>query len=288
MFPDVYNRMLFQAYRDGRLAIFDYPYKPKRRDGIESESAQKLKKALSKNDEMYSQIIDGFEILKDDLGRIPAAGDPNGVEPFWVNEWFSHFDAISLYTLIRTKKPKVYLEIGSGNSTKFARRAISDGGLSTKIVSIDPQPRAEIDLLCDILDRRTLESLRDKDVLKYLNQGDIVFFDGSHRSFQGSDVTVFFTEIMPALPVGIVYGIHDVFLPDDYPEEWRGRYYNEQYLLQLYIYGGCGGDEVIFPVSYVCSHLELSVRCQKLIEYWGYKAIRCGGGAFWLRRHREV
>jgi hypothetical protein len=25
--------------------------------------------------------------------------------------------------------------------------------------------------------------------------------------------------------------LHDIFLPWDYPEEWRGRYYSEQYLL---------------------------------------------------------
>ena len=37
------------------------------------------------------------------------------------------------------------LEIGSGNSTKFARRAIRDHRLCTRITSIDPHPRAEID-----------------------------------------------------------------------------------------------------------------------------------------------
>jgi hypothetical protein len=288
MFNDSHNKQLFQAAKEGRMVVFDYPYNPTPRDYNGKESSQKLRKILGKNDELYSDLIDEIERLKIDIGRIPAVGDPNGTEPYWANDWFSHLDAVSLYTLIRSKKPKVYLEIGSGTSTKFARRAISDGGLSTQIVSIDPHPRAEIDKICDVLDRRTLESLSEKDILKYVSDGDIVFLDCSHRSFQGSDVTVFFTEILPVLPVGLIYGIHDIFLPDDYPEEWRGRFYNEQYLLLSYLYGGCGGDEVIFPASYIGSHPTLSAKCKQLIEYWGYKDIVCGGGAFWLQRFREI
>ena len=64
-----------------------------------------------------------------------------------------------------------------------------------------------------------------------LSAGDMVFIDNSHRAFQNSDVTVFFTEVLPALPAGVAYGIHDIFLPDDYPAGWSDRFYNEQYLL---------------------------------------------------------
>jgi hypothetical protein len=49
--------------------------------------------------------------------------------------------------MIASKRPKQYFEIGSGNSTKFARQAIRDHG-ATRIVSIDPSPRAEIDAIC--------------------------------------------------------------------------------------------------------------------------------------------
>ena len=40
------------------------------------------------------------------------------------------------------------MQIGSGNSTKIARKAINDQKLKTKITSIDPHPRIEIDLIC--------------------------------------------------------------------------------------------------------------------------------------------
>jgi len=51
------------------------------------------------------------------------------------------------------------MEIGSGNSTKFVARAKRDGALSARIVSIDPQPRAEVDRLCDEVIRAPLETV---------------------------------------------------------------------------------------------------------------------------------
>ena len=44
--------------------------------------------------------------------------------------------------------------------------------------------------------------------------------------------------------------MHDIFLPWDYPEEWRDRFYNEQYLLLSYLLGGADGDEIILPVTW--------------------------------------
>src|SRR5260370_713340 len=74
-----------------------------------------------------------------------------------MNIYFSALDAIALYGLLGLRKPSRYLEVGSGNSTMFARRAIRDLGLGTQITSIDPQPRAEIDALCDRVVRTRLE-----------------------------------------------------------------------------------------------------------------------------------
>lgn len=52
-------------------------------------------------------------------------------------------------TALAAGNPATYLEVGSGNSTRFARRAITVHGLRTRIVSIDPEPRAVVDELCD-------------------------------------------------------------------------------------------------------------------------------------------
>ena len=57
-------------------------------------------------------------------------------------------------------------------------------------------------------------------------------------SVQKSDATVFFTEILPKLSGGTMVGLHDIFLPHDYPADWLGRYYSEQYLLASWLLGG--------------------------------------------------
>ena len=97
----------------------------------------------------------------------------------------------------------------------FARHAIRTGNLKTTIMSIDPKPRAEIDSLCDRVMRLPLE-LCDLNLFRELEPGDILFFDGSHRIFANSDVTVFFIEVLPRLKPGVLVHVHDIFLPADY------------------------------------------------------------------------
>ncbi len=131
-------------------------------------------------------------------------------------------------------RPKRFVEVGSGDSTRSAsrRRSIRDHSLPTLITSIDPTPRAEIDKLCDFVIRKPLEEV-ELDVFDELGPGDFLFIDGSHRSFSNSDVTVAFLDVLPRLRAGVVVHFHDIFWPYDYPPEWADRYYSEQYLLRL-------------------------------------------------------
>jgi hypothetical protein len=41
--------------------------------------------------------------------------------------------------------------------------------------------------------------------------------------------------------------LHDIFLPWDYPEEWRSRYYSEQYLLACWLLAN--GDKLRLVLS---------------------------------------
>ena len=204
--------------------------------------------------------------------------------PHWDNGWFPPLDGMMVSHLIATNRPRTYLEIGSGNSTKFARHTIAANSLDTAIVSIDPQPRAEIDAICDRVIRTGLESGETLAAFRDLVPGDVVFFDGSHYCFQNSDVTAFFVELIAEIPSGCAYGVHDIFLPDDYPEAWLGRYFNEQYILAAWLLGGAGGDEVLMPAWYVSSRPEFSADMQRLIDLSGAGPER-HGGAFWMRRH---
>jgi len=102
----------------------------------------------------------GFADLLADLLRIPVHEHKRRPEdPHWCNGWFPGMDAVSIYGFLAERNPAHYYEVGSGNSTKFARRAIRDHDLRTEIISIDPYPRAEIDAICDRVLRCTLEDV---------------------------------------------------------------------------------------------------------------------------------
>ena len=231
----------------------------------------------------YDGVLRSFWDFLPWLRQIACDSDPQQpAQPHWKNAWMPVLDAAALYCLVAQKRPRYFVEIGSGNSTKFVARAIADHRLDTRIVSIDPRPRAEIDELCDEVVRRPLEQC-DLELFGSLGKNDIVFADSSHRSFMNSDVTVFFCEILPALAGGVVVGIHDIFLPYDYPEPWSGRYYSEQYLLACYLLARSPLLRVVLPVHFMLRRAAGSDAVQAFCaELPG--APQPEGGSFWLER----
>lgn len=273
-----------QALTEHRVIVVDYPYRPRRRNYENTVPGQRIASLLKARTALYQDILSGITRHKHELAKIELVTEIDDPEPCWRNGMFPGLDATFLYWLIRTKRPKCYLEIGSGNSTKFAHRAISDGKLSTKIVSIDPHPRAVIDQLCDTVIRTPHEDVDGSFYSELLTSGDVVFVDNSHRSFQSSDVTVFFTEMLPMLPRGVFYGIHDIFIPYDYPNEWTSRFYNEQYLLLAYLLGGADHDEIIFPGAYVSTASELRPAIDGIFSTPQFSNVERHAGAFWMQR----
>ena len=229
----------------------------------------------------YAATLNSFEQYLPWLEKIDFDGDPlQPAAPYWNNPWLPPLDAVTLYCLVATKRPHRFVEIGSGNSTKFVARAIADHNLDTRIISIDPEPRAEIDALCDEVLRKPLENC-DLDIFGTLGPHDIVFADNSHRSFMNSDVVVFFCEILPTLACGVTVGIHDIFLPHDYPEDWVGRYYSEQYLLACYLLAEARRFDIFLPVYFAASRgLGHSLLSQ--IRNRNHDAVWRVGTSFWL------
>jgi len=245
----------------------EYPVSPEPRYGYGKPAHPELQQLFERDRASYAELLAGLQRFRDNLVGIAAdAAGPRGNEPVWNNDYFPPLDAMALYGFLCDRKPNIYLEVGSGNSTAFARRAIRDHALGTKIVSIDPHPRAEIDALCDSVVRKPFEQI-DPCVLNDLGSGDILFIDSSHRSFTNSDVTVFFLETLPRLKPGILLHIHDIFLPYDYPPEWRGRYYSEQYLLACYLLAdhcGTSRPSIILPNVFVSRDPALSALASKI------------------------
>jgi len=238
-----------------------------------------LERLIRSHESSYSAVLETIAGHADDLARIEVHAT-EASEPSWLNGMISGLDGAAFYALMRSRKPARYLEIGSGNSTKFVARAQRDGGLSTQIVSIDPHPRAEVDSLCDEVIREPLEAV-DLSVFERLEAGDLLFFDGSHRVFMNSDVSVFFLDVLPALPAGVLVGIHDVYLPDDYPAEIAERFYSEQYMLAAYLLGGAE-VEILLPAWLLSTDRRFRDTIDGLWSRPGLEPVERHGVAFWF------
>jgi predicted O-methyltransferase YrrM len=203
----------------------------------------------------------GLAKTKLDFSSLPKR-DMDGVTPFFPNSFFGPMDAAALTALIQLLRPKLYIEIGSGMSTRFARRAIKEANLQTKIVCIDPAPRSSVASIADEIIEENLLNV-DARIFESLNANDILFFDGSHLSFSGTDCPEFFLGILPRINRGVYVHVHDIFLPNDYPERLRTRFYNEQQLLAAFLVFN-NEFEVILPVNY----LHSIGACPEGVSFW--------------------
>jgi hypothetical protein len=273
--------------KHGDIYIDDYIYTPKYRDSLkDSRIGEILEEWYLKNHDKTITLVQKFCSYKNFYQKIPLHSKAAS-SPQWINGWIPPFDAMSVYSFLAIKNPRYYVEVGSGNTTMFAAQSIRDNNLRTKIISIDPHPRVGIDVLCDKIYRIPFENM-ELDFFSSLSADDIFLLDNSHRSFPNSDVTVFFTEVLPRLPSGILYTMHDIFLPRDYPEQWTVNdrsWYNEQYLLCMYLLGGANGDEIISPNAFLGTKNDILKSCNTL---WGdgelFEKVGFGGGFFWLRK----
>ncbi len=177
---------------------------------------------------IFQATLERVNDHKDALLAIGADDPAPG--PRWQQDWFPRLDAAVAYAMVRAAEPARVIEVGSGHSTRFLARAITDGGLTTRLTAIDPAPRAAIqELGIDIINQPVDRA--DPDLFARLGSGDVLFIDSSHILMPGSDVDFLINHIMPDLPPGVLVHIHDIFLPDDYPTAWAWRGYGEQLAL---------------------------------------------------------
>jgi hypothetical protein len=197
----------------------------------------------------FQALIDYMGTLEQEMLAIRGSAAP---EPRWDQDWFPTLDAAATYALVRQAKPRRIVEIGSGHSTRFLYRAITDGGFDCTITAIDPVPSRGVDTLPIDLRADTLNDV-DPMIFEGLSPGDILFVDSSHILVPGSDVDDIMNRILPLLPAGVLLHVHDIFLPDDYPKVWDWRGYNEQSAVALLI--TTGAYEPLFASHYVATRM---------------------------------
>ena len=273
---------------EGYQPIFlDYPVRALPRYGYGKPQHPRLTRILAANDSQYAEVLSRFLSMSDHLLHIRLREPKESPEPCWLQDWLDGLDMFALYGFVATGRAARYLEIGSGYSTRLVRRAITDHHLATRVISIDPRPRATVDNLCDEVVRLPLEEC-DLGIFHKLGAGDILFMDSSHRSFMNSDVTVFFLEVLPRLRSGVLVHLHDIFLPLDYPPFWEyrhypHRYWSEQYLLAASLLAGHAVYEIVLPNHYI----SITQRLAGILDAFWKDARLTGvprsGSSFWMR-----
>jgi hypothetical protein len=188
--------------------------------------------------------------LVEDLARAGYAAElqdlPSGptgrVEFHFNNGAFESGDAEFWYAVVRHFKPKRIIEIGSGNSTLMARRAVvrnraDDPAYQCRHTCVEPY---EMDWLerCEVeVIRRRVEEL-DPSFFAVLEENDILFIDSSHMIRPQGDVLFEFLQVLPLLRPGVIVHVHDIFTPRDYLAKWvetETKFWNEQYLLEAFL-----------------------------------------------------
>ena len=263
--------------------FLDYPtdFKPRYGHGLPGHDL--LLSIIEQEHHTYTKI------LKEALNYAPIfqsikkqSEEKNATLPTYNNGFLPGLDIISIYTIIATYKPTKYIEVGSGNSTKVAHKAIKDQGLNTKIVSIDPHPRAEIDQLANKIIREPFENT-DYSELLALEENDILFIDNSHRILPNSDSTVFFLEILPKLKKGVIVHIHDIYLPYDYPQFMCDRFYSEQYGLAMYLIANPTKYKTLLPNYYISEHPQLKTILTPIWNHPSLDGVEKHGGSYWIQ-----
>lgn len=248
-----------------------------------------LEQLFRSESDAYRETLRAIKGLS--LAHIPMRWD--GAEPMvpaWLGGPTEPLDALAHYGLVRLNEPRRYVEIGSGMLTLFADLARRDGDFPMEMTVIDTDPRPEVVSVASNVSGVALESC-DLSLFDQLRRGDVVFVDGSHRSFMNSDVTVFFVDVLPRLAPGVLVHVHDVTLPLDYPE-WAGRWYwNEQYLLAVALIAGADRIRPILPTSFLGTDPEYQdLFTEPFVELGSDEANAswAGGGSLWFTLKRRL
>jgi len=161
-----------------------------------------------------------------------------------INGTYMAGDAHYYYALIRDKKPRRIIEIGSGNSTILAAEAIAqnkleDAQYACHLTAIEPYPSVALKAIPENAVELITSKLQDIDLAFFetLGAGDILFIDSTHVLRENSDVQIEFLEILPRLRKNVFVHIHDISLPKPYPKVYFDAqlYWTEQYILQAYL-----------------------------------------------------
>lgn len=261
----------------------EYKVNMKPRYGYGLKAHTLLYDIINNNRHVYSDILHDALKYKEIFQNIKSVeNEKRATEPVYNNGFLPGLDIIGIYTIIAKFKPSKYIEVGSGNSTKVAYKSVQENNLKTEIISIDPMPRAEIDVLANKIIREPFENTNFEFIFS-LKENDILFIDNSHRILPNSDSMVFYLEVLPRLAKGVIVHIHDIYLPYDYPQFMCDRFYSEQYGLAMYILANSSKYTPLLPNYFISEDKELSSIIAPIWDHPSLTNVEKHGGSFWFK-----
>jgi len=210
---------------------------------------RKIKSSLHKERNLpginwrIQEQLEFIEKLKfaNELKNLPT--ERTGVLQYYLNNTeFKSGDAEFWYQLIRLKKPRSIIEIGSGNSTLMAMNAIrknkeENAEYFCNHICIEPYEQPWLEKTGVTILRKKVEEL-ETSFFSELGEDDILFIDSSHIIKPEGDILFEYLELLPGLNKGVIVHLHDIFSPRNYSSNWlisEVKFWNEQYLLEAFL-----------------------------------------------------
>lgn len=155
-------------------------------------------------------------------------------DDFRGNTFCTTADAAVLFAIVSEFEPTRVMEVGSGYSTIVLRTALKEKNLPAELISIDPEPRAEIG---EFVDAQLFMAVQDVPLedFKLMQAGEMVLFDTTHHNEPEGETAYILNEVLPALPGGAIVGFHGIRLPRNYTEEELRQGFAEQDAILEYL-----------------------------------------------------
>jgi hypothetical protein len=232
-------------------------------------------------------ILETFNHISGFCSDIPFKPDKQmGLRYYFSNPAFSFGDGAAYFGMLRHRRPRRVIEVGSGYSSCLAMDTndLFFGG-SIDFQMIEPYPDVLRKLISEhdpYWSKLQVADLQDVPTSFFarLDANDILFIDSSHVCKTGSDVGDYFFRILPALRPGVLVHIHDMPYPFEYGREWiddENRSWNEAYILRAFLQ-----YNQAFKIIYFC-HYMYRRHVDLLRKKLPIALLNCGG-SIWLQK----
>lgn len=200
----------------------------------------------------------------------------------WEGGLFSFSDAVAYYAMIRTRKPRTIVELGSGWQTRIAQMACARNGMG-RIICVEANPSTFLEAIQGVeVVKRRIQDVENGFFNTVLRDGDMLFIDSTHTVKHDSDCLHLYLRILPALEADVTVQVHDIYLPQTLSlGQMRDSqiFWTEQYLLYAYM---CSNPRTrtIFGSRYHTIHNPA------LLDQFMHGRYRAGGASFWFEQSK--